>query len=133
MKMNRSVHKQHFFPHSQFNCNVRRAGLFAMLGDGVVRAHDHWCHNGSIQQVLDNQCQHELNSFHSDMLHHVSVGPTASHWEPCLLSSHVCAFLLTRIQCQSQRLARNMKTVLQPLHAIVNMNRKAFSPSPHNI
>ena len=65
-------------PH--IHCDIRRAGLFAMLGDGVVRAHDHRCYNGSIQQVRDNQYQHELNNFHSDMLHHMSVGPTASHW-----------------------------------------------------
>ena len=91
--MKRSVHKQHFFPHSQFNCNVRRAGLFAMLGDGVVSAHDYQCYNGSIQQVRDNLYRCELNNFHSDMLHHVSVGPTAAHWERCWSSSHIHGFV----------------------------------------
>ena len=111
---------------SYIHCDVRRAGLFAMLGD-------YRCYNGSIQQVLDNQYQHELNNFHSDMLHHVSVGPAASHWERCWSSLYVYAFLLTRIQCRSRRLERNMKTVLQPLYAIVDMNRKVFSPSTNDI
>ena len=133
MTMKRSVHKQHFFPHSQFDCNVCRAGLFAMLGDGIVSACDYQCHNGSIHQVRDNLCRCELNNFHSDMLHHVSVGPTASCWERCWSSLHIHGFLLTRIQRRSQCLKRNMMTVLQPLHSIANMNRKAFSPSPCDI
>jgi len=88
MKMNGVVNNQHFSP--RFPCDVRRAGVFPVLD--AVRAevnpdfrhlYDYQCYNGSIQQILDSRYRHELDNFHSDMIHCVSVGPSASYWERC--------------------------------------------------
>ena len=138
MKMNGVVNNQHFSP--RFPCDVRRAGVFPVLD--AVRAevnpdfrhlYDYQCYNGSIQQILDSRYRHELDNFHSDMIHYVSVGPSASYWERCWSSLFVYAFLMSRIQRRGPCLDRNMKTVLQPLYAIVDMNRDAFSPSRNDI
>ena len=67
------------------------------------------------------------------MIHYASVGPSASYWERCWSSLFVYAFLMSRIQRRGPCLDRNMKTVLQPLYAIVDMNRDAFSPSQNDI